>query len=272
MDRIQRALAAELVPRVWDFLPNDSTKRQEPKRCSTKLFTSSGFPLAVCVLLATANISHAQSTPGPVGLSFDAARESVSPLTNFFAYFLMGFTAVWNYLMANAPAAGLLAAVVATAVAAVTIRNHREMTRLRETFAMMDRLNWDKDHIDARRVFADIREELARRKELVAKFVDPIKRDRAKAATLMTIMSNYENLALGVRLHIIDETFLHRYVRGVLLWDWDYFSPFVIQARHRHKNPNVYIEFEGIAMAWQNNKSYRTGKKLRRARLMIKVD
>ena len=62
------------------------------------------------------------------------------------------------------------------------------------------------------------------RRESVAKFAEPEGDDSIKAALLSTIMSNYENLALGVRHHIIDETYLHRSICGLLIFDWHYFS------------------------------------------------
>jgi uncharacterized protein DUF4760 len=265
--------SAELARRSPGLSSNPSSNYWEFYRCIAKSFTHSA--LVSAVYAATVSVAYAQSTSGPAqrpGLSFEYARELASPIADAVAYVFVAVASVWNYLMDNPAAAGLLAAALATAAAYFTIQNHREMTRLRETFAMMDRLNWDKDHIDARRVFADIREGLKANNESVAKYVEPRQDDREKMATLIAIMSNYENLALGVRRHIIDETYLHRYVRGMLICDWEYLAPFVTVARTKHTNQALYIEFEGMAIAWKNNKSYRTGNKLKRSRLTIKVE
>jgi len=174
--------------------------------------------------------------------------------------------------METPPAAVLLAAIAAAIGAYFTIKSHREMTRLRETFVTMDHFIWDKDVTDARRVFAAIRRDLRSKKESIAKFSDATnKADIEKCATLITIMSNYENWALGVRNHIIDECYLHRFIGGTLLVDWERFSPLITAFRHDQHNANIYIEFEGLATSWQNHKSYLTSRKLKPARRAIKV-
>jgi hypothetical protein len=66
-------------------------------------------------------------------------------------------------------------------------------------------------------------------------------------------------------------TFLHRSICGMVLLDWQRFSPFIVEAREKYQNPNVYVEFEGLATAWQNRRSYRTGARLRQVRRRIAV-
>ena len=90
--------------------------------------------------------------------------------------------------------------------------------------------------------------------------------------TLNTILKDYENIALGVRHHILDETYLYRWMRSTVIHDWTALSPLVTAYRSVDKVPNAYIEFEGMATAWEDGRSYRTGRLLKAANRSIRVE
>jgi hypothetical protein len=63
-------------------------------------------------------------------------------------------------------------------------------------------------------------------------------------------------MAIGIRQGILDEEFAFRYMRSMTIRDWNRSSPFVTALRVQNNNSLIYVEFEGLAAAWQNNRSY----------------
>lgn len=80
--------------------------------------------------------------------------------------------------------------------------------------------------------------------------------------TLRTILNDYENIALGIKLGILDEDYAYRYYRGTVLRDWEAVSPLVFTYRSKRGNSRLFIEFEGLAHAWENEFSFRTRGRL----------
>ena len=173
--------------------------------------------------------------------------------------------------MDHPPAIVLLSTLIASYVAIRSIASQREMTRLRETFVTLDKSIRDKDIIDTNIEFKNIRNDLKNTKESIAKYHNPLNEgDVKKATTLGTLMKDYENLAIGVRYQIIDEAYLHRWMRSAVIHDWNALSPLVTAYRSTGA-ANAYIEFEGLATSWQRDLSFRTGKKLKKANRFVSV-
>ena len=93
-----------------------------------------------------------------------------------------------------------------------------------------------------------------------------------KMIALTRIMGDYENLALGVRKNILDEEYLYRWMRGALLNDWQELSPLVIEYRRMYNIPELYVEFEGLAAAWRNHKSYQTQDPIKQVVRRVLID
>jgi Domain of unknown function (DUF4760) len=237
---------------------------------------SSGTKIVLWAALAALAFAEPALAQGPAqpGLSLDSVKTAFDPLITIVASIIVCLAALWGYLVAHPPAAVLLSTVIASAVAIVSIRSQRITTRLRETFNTLNDDNWDEDVIKARRLFKQIREAVKEEPHEIAKFCDPNSTDEKeleKSQTLQTIMNDYENLALGLRLNIIDENFLYRWMRSVVIRDFATLSPLVTAYRGRFANPEVYIEFEGLALSWQQDRSYRSGRRMRRTKRTITI-
>lgn len=76
-------------------------------------------------------------------------------------------------------------------------------------------------------------------------------------------MIDYENVALAVKVGIVDEEFIFQWMRSQLLRDYNTFAPIVLYRRLESKVPTVYIEFEGLKNAWSEGISYKDGRKLK---------
>lgn len=240
--------------------------QEEKLKCAARSFARKlGYGVAaIAAALPNGAIAQIQ-TEGPAqpGLSVDSAKNLVSPVTDLLAYPLFWVASLWQYAMAHPPAAVFLSTVIASIVAIVSIRSQRATARLRETFSTIDRGNWDEDLIRSRQDFARIKRALSQSKQSIAKYAEDNDSDDKDAITLQTIMNDYENIALGVRLNIIDEMYLCRWMKGALLRDWNTLSPLVTTYRHKLNNPAVYIEFEGLAAAWSRGRSYRSNRSMR---------
>ena len=246
---------------------------QESRACRKKSFQSNiRIASGACTCAVAASKAYAQSSPAsPSGFSFDQAKNALEPVSNFLASLLSIVSQVWGYLMDHPPAIVLLSTLIASYVAIRSIASQREMTRLRETFVTLDKSIRDKDIIDTNIEFKNIRNDLKNTKESIAKYHNPLNEgDVKKATTLGTLMKDYENLAIGVRYQIIDEAYLHRWMRSAVIHDWNALSPLVTAYRSTGA-ANAYIEFEGLATSWQRDLSFRTGKKLKKANRFVSV-
>jgi hypothetical protein len=244
-------------------------------KCATQ--SRSYAPSLVLHVLAVAAFVYASdclAQGGTTPPTFEDVAKATKPITNPVIGFFHLVALLWHYLMSNASAAILVSASLASLFAFLSIRYQRATTRLRETFATINDDNWDKDVIKARTVFSNVKKELGDNKPDIAKYiganVDPEVTE--KVIFLQTIMNDYENLALGVRHNIVDEDYLYRWMRSTIIEDWNSLSPLVAAYRYARRNPNVYVEFEGLASSWGNGKSYRTGRKLKRSFRRLSVN
>lgn len=230
--------------------------------------------ISLALTMVGLQVSYGQNqspVPNAPGFSFQDAQSYIRPLTNIFAYLLQVVVFLWQYVMDNAPAAVLLSAAIAYIVARASINNAREIARLRETFNTIDLSIKDKDMIDVRRKFKELKVKMDSDGNDIAKYHKATTEDDIKtASSLNTILQDYENRALGVRYNILDEAYLHRWTRTLVIQDWNYLMP-LVTAKRSDGGTNAYIEFEGLAAAWQQNISYRTGKKLKAPKRRMKI-
>jgi hypothetical protein len=233
--------------------------------------------------IAPLSTANAQGPDASSGLSFESIKSAMDPLTMALADVIYYVMIGWSYLMTTPPAAVLLSAIGASVVAIISIRNNRATTKLRETFAIMRAANWDDDVIKARKIFSELKDEYSKNPNEMTKYCHPLQKPnepeteesiaKFEASTdkheeisgvLRTIANDYENTALGIRMNIIDENFVYRSIRGNLLLDWHALSPIVTSYRAKYNNQLIYIEFEGLVNAWEQHKSYTTGRKIKR--------
>lgn len=256
-------------------LTNRMVTNQWERQSCTERFSpfnvrwSTVITFVITVLPATA---YAQTAPAiKPDVSVSDIKAQIEPISDFIATVIAQIASFIAFFFQTPTAAILTSAVLAFIITAISIRSQREMTRLRETFVTIDRGNWDKDLIKNRRRYREIRDELLASKESIAKYHSPAKDDMEDAVVLHNMLKDYENLALGVRHNILDEVYLCRWMRSTLIHDWTVLSPLVTAYRSVDKVPTAYIEFEGLATAWQNNRSYKNGRKIKTAKRSIRV-
>lgn len=233
-------------------------------------------------LYLTIFVSAAYATED--GVSFQNVKDTMSPMTDAVVGPFYWFVVAWNYMMANPPAAILLSAASAAIFTIVTLRQQASVQRLKHTFSMINKDNWDRDVIDARKRFGLIKERLGEQGGRITVYCyeyqagekdkDTAREEFMKDKVILeTIMNDDENLALGVKQKIVDETYLFRWMRSALLEDWKTLSPLVFEQRQHFGRPQLYIEFEGLSMAWSRERSYagNGGRRLNRPKRHLQV-
>lgn len=266
----------------------------EKRRCPRSLGTKSQ---ALAALLALLPCPAFAETPGP---DFGTIKNSMQPVADAAAGFVYLVASAISFIFQNSSAAVLLSAISASVFAFYNIRNQRKITILRETYTTIKQDLWDKDFIAARLEYSRTKNELKKQNKSIAIYCkdlpdaesppltsyvagNPLHQGLANIASaiagreasespaaehvrrrqvLSNILNDYENLALGIRMRILDEEYLYRWMKTSLLKDWDELSPLVTAFRHERNRPSIYVEFEGLAASWRENQSYLSGKSL----------
>ena len=93
--------------------------------------------------------------------------------------------------------------------------------------------------------------------------IDKLKSEHIETSGhLRTIANDYEYLAIGIKMDIIDERFVYDAMRSAVISDWQSLSHLATGYRKKFSNDVFYKEFEGLAAAWGCRRSYRTGRKV----------
>jgi Domain of unknown function (DUF4760) len=262
--------------------PVELFQAKEPPRCAKRLFGTNhakaigiGF---VAATLATPARCYAQGSPQPASPSFSQVKDFFDPISRILASIAYGLIVAWNYVIDRPPAAVLVSAAIASTVAIVSIRNNRATTKLRETYTKISEANWDEDVIKARHIYSELKDKLSPNSLDIAKFchsfsapphiTDPIEIEKLKnehlevSGHLRTIMNDYEYIAIGIKMDIIDERFVYSAIRSAVISDWQTLGHMATGYRRKLGNDVFYKDFEKLAAAWELRRSYRTGRKM----------
>ncbi len=68
---------------------------------------------------------------------------------------------------------------------------------------------------------------------------------------LLSIINNYEFIALGIREGALDDSIYKRAVYSQVLRDWKAMQPFILELRRQNKIGTLFQEFEFLARRWQ---------------------
>lgn len=73
----------------------------------------------------------------------------------------------------------------------------------------------------------------------------------ASRALILSIMNNYEFIALGIREGALDESIYKRAVYSQVLRDWRAMKAFIMELRRQNKIETLFQEFELLAKRWE---------------------
>lgn len=197
--------------------------------------------------------------------------------------FFIAYRLGW-LLFTNTSVAILLSTLSAGIFAWLSIRRSAATARLSLTYTSISKQIWDKDVIKARQTLRLIKNDVETNPENIAIYASPrspLSHSFGDGFTtdfldrkimLLSILNDYEHLALGIKHGIVDEQYAYHFMRGTVLSDWETLSPLVNQYRRLAKNPQAYVEFEGLAHAWAKNRSYRSNNwRLNRSQRWLRI-
>lgn len=70
-------------------------------------------------------------------------------------------------------------------------------------------------------------------------------------AIIRAVLNDYELVAIGVRVGILDEEMCLRYMRGLTLKDWHSASQIIKSLRRKYNNTALLAEFDALAQRWE---------------------
>lgn len=106
---------------------------------------------------------------------------------------------------------------------------------------------WDNDYITQRQIFIEVRDteghealEAAGQKENEAS---------QNTVALRSILNDYELMAVGINLGVLEEELVRRYLISTALKDFERTKTYIKAVRKR--NPQAYTEFESLCERWR---------------------
>jgi Domain of unknown function (DUF4760) len=139
---------------------------------------------------------------------------------------------------------------IAATVAIWGVLSQRAIARRRATIDLIARNEADHDLIQGYQKYV----ELALAPEGLAKWADIANEKTVETQTIRLILNQYELVAIGIQLGILDYKFWQRWGKSTTIRSWNHASPFVLRLRERLSNPAVYHEFEELVKALQGEK------------------
>lgn len=152
--------------------------------------------------------------------------------------------------------------VLASAIAVWGIFTQRAIARRRATFDHISRTEGDAEIMAARRKFI----ELAKDNGGLAKWADEEKEKTEEVQAIKVVLNDFELVAIGIQLNIIDEEFYRRWFMSGVTRHWRHARPFVAALRTRTANETLFHEFEQMAGWFSDDKPPQRKRWLNRLR------
>lgn len=159
---------------------------------------------------------------------------------------------IWQWLGSSSGMV-LIAAILGALVAGWGVLSQRFITSRRTTIEVVQRSLSDRDLIRARKAFIN----LARQPSGLGKWANPRYQGSNQAQDILTILNEYELIAIGIQSGIIDMGLYKKWSMSTAIADWQHAAPFVHALRSQHSRPNLFIEFEDLVREMSGRKPHR---------------
>lgn len=130
---------------------------------------------------------------------------------------------------------------------------NRRTTKERETIVLIDSFLWDKDFLEAKDTFINVRDKNG---GLESCNNDPTSEE---ARAVSKIMNHYELLSVGFNTGILSGRVYARFYKTRFVKDWLAAEAYVHSKRRIEKNPKIFLEFERRAKKWGAEKLKKRG-------------
>ena len=155
---------------------------------------------------------------------------------------------------------GGAATVYSAFYAAATLRIQVRRDKQARAFEMIGALN--EHQVTRLRVF--IEKNIDDKHLTAIGLYDKIVEDAECLSIISAVLGVYEDMAVAVQEHFVDEHVLHRSVAFLIPWTFARLRPYIEQERVRKGDTRLYIELERLAESWKNGKYLSDGKAIPR--------
>lgn len=145
--------------------------------------------------------------------------------------------------------AAILSVTAIITAAVFGARWQRKIARETLTFNTIEHQLWDKDYIDARKLFIKARDTMTPVE--LTELSKQASVTNENAAAVRAILNNYEVMSLGMLTGVLDEKLYKKYFRGTFLADYEG-AKFFIQGVQA-KNPKAYKEYGTLYERWRSD-------------------
>lgn len=127
-----------------------------------------------------------------------------------------------------------------------SIEHNEKIARQRATIDLLMNQRTDPSLIEAKRAVGSIHNGGGDFVSLAA----PEKSQDVNRSHILSIINNYEFIALGIREGALDDSIYKRAVYSQVLRDWKAMQPFILELRRKNRIDTLFQEFEFLAKRW----------------------
>jgi Domain of unknown function (DUF4760) len=172
---------------------------------------------------------------------------------------------MWDAILAflkgpQTAGAFLFVGILAALIAVWGVTTQRAIARRRATLDYISKGLGDRDLIEAHQKFI----ELAKEPGGLAPWAEEDKEKTDEAQKIRTVLNEFELIAIGVQLGIIDFELYVRWFRSGVIRYWRHAAPYVFSLRSRLENDAMYHEYEEMVRWLRDNRMPRRGRLFRR--------
>ncbi|MEK2607733.1 DUF4760 domain-containing protein [Pseudomonas shirazensis] len=136
------------------------------------------------------------------------------------------------------------------ALARNTMDHNEKLSRQRATIDILMSQRTDQSLIEAKKAVAKIHSSGG---EFVSLATSAHAQDEARGH-ILSIINNYEFIALGIREGALDEDLYKRAVYSQVTRDWSAMKGFIMELRRQNRIDTLFQEFEKLAKGWEKSK------------------
>lgn len=128
-----------------------------------------------------------------------------------------------------------------------SIAHNEKIARQRATIDLLLTQKTDESLIEAKKAVGNIHRDGG---DFIS-LASPAQASNADRGHILSILNNYEFIALGIREGALDESIYKRAVYSQAMRDWRAMKAFIMELRRQNKIDTLFQEFEVLARRWE---------------------
>lgn len=152
----------------------------------------------------------------------------------------------WGF---NDPAALVLGALLAAAIAIWGILSQRAIASRQNTLEFIRNSESDQVNVKAREIF-----NLEANKDGLEKWAADSQASSEQTKAIRIVLNEHELIAIAIQRGILDDKTYRRYFKSGVIKTWEHARPYILARRTRTGNDALFHEFEELAKWYQGGK------------------